>query len=153
MPRNPTIRWSLAFTVVCCGLLALAGCGPPRAGVKGALVLPQGVALQDDDSVQISFHPTEPNEVGAGLAQYNAADKTFVAKSPDGKGLPPGKYKISVVVQPYPGSKTDQRRADDLRNMNSFFSPDATKLTYDVTDARSQSITVDLGKGVVTAAK
>ena len=152
MPRTRTLRAGLTLAAASLGLLALTGCGG-RANVKGALVLPQSVQLRTNDSVQVAFYPAEPNGVGAGLATYALGDKSFVAKAPDGKGLPPGKYKISVQVAPYPGSADSQWRAEQLADLNKAYAPASTNLTYDVTDAANQSITVDLTRGTVAAAK
>ena len=94
----------MLFPALCLGLFALSGCGGRTVSVKGNLVVPPNVTLQDSDPVSISFQPADSKEGGGGNGVYTHADKSFVVKSADGKGLPPGKYKIAVRITPYPGS-------------------------------------------------
>ena len=150
MPTNLRIRSCLTLALVCCGALAVAGCGPSRVNVKGTLVPPPNLQLKDDDSVTISFVPEDKNAgLGAGPAVWNAADKSFVAKASDAKGLPPGKYKIAVQIQPYTAADTDPR-ANDLSVINDAYASDKTKLSYEVTSDANQTVTIDLTSGTVT---
>ena len=98
-------------------LLTLSGCGARTVTVKGTLVPPPNVPLKDDDSVVISFVP-DGAEGSGGVASYTPATKSFVVKSADGKDMAPGKYKIKVEINPYPGQPNDQHAAAlaDLNN-------------------------------------
>ena len=151
MPKTCRSRVAVAFTAVSLCLLGVVGCGGGRPTVKGTLTLPPTVQLKDNDSVQVMFIPADPNakEVGAGIATYDPANKTFVAKAADGKGLVPGKYKVSVSITPYPGSEdSGSTRADDIANALSNAAN--ANLTYEVTSDYSQTIDVDLVNGKIT---
>jgi hypothetical protein len=125
-----------------CGLLAtflLVGCGPGTLKPKGR-VLKDGapLAVQEEDHVNIFFVPVvaegekHPGDVFA--ARYNAADGSFQVTGKDGKGLPPGKYKITVE---------HLRRKKDL--LHGTFGVDKTPFVRDV-DGRAGEIVLDLDR-------
>ncbi len=151
MPRIRRPLSALAFASLSFYLLIAAGCGPGRATISGTLVLPNTVQLSDSDSVEIIFHP-DPPEAGAmpASATVKNADKTFTVKTADGKNIPPGKYKVTVRILPYPGGPDD--REVQLDNaVNSYYGAEAaTKLEYEVTGDSTQKITIDLAQGKIT---
>jgi len=126
-------------------LVALtAGCSEKSSTINGKLVLPAGVKLEQQDSVVVSFVPDPPAEGKNGAtAPVNAADLTFAAK-----GVAPGKYKVSVIVTPYPGPDS-AKRTQALQPITDRFNAQNTKLRYDVTSDSQQSITIDLAKDKV----
>jgi hypothetical protein len=139
----------LAAAALC--LLALAGCGTKGYTVTGKLALPQNVKLAPDDSVTILFVSEDPKEKGSSsAATFSAADSSFVAKGPEGKGMSPGKYKLVVQINPYSGKPDSDQRAKQFSGYNSAYDMANTKLNYEVTKDSSQSITIDLTKGTVT---
>ena len=79
---------------------ALAGCGPSRLKTKGRLVK-NGEPFRpaEGELVRVMFVPLPE---GGGpvkdfyMAQFNPADGTFQVVGKDLKGMPPGKYRISV---------------------------------------------------------
>jgi hypothetical protein len=73
-----------------------------------------------------------PGDVYA--ARTNETDGTFQVTGKDGKGLPPGKYKITVE---------HSRKKRDL--LGGAFSEDKTPFVRDI-DSRTGEIVVDLGK-------
>jgi hypothetical protein len=125
-----------------CALLAaflLAGCGRGLVQPKGR-VLKDGapLALKEQEYVNIFFIPVvaegekHPGDVYA--ARYNDTDGTFQATGKDGKGLPPGKYKITVE---------HLRKKRDL--LNGAFGVDKTPFVRDI-DTRTGEIVLDLAR-------
>jgi uncharacterized protein YcfL len=144
----PCIRssFSLATLVLC--LLFVAGCGSSQKGatLKGTVILPPNVKLAANDSATLSFTPD--GEGGQPFAAaINPADLSFVAAGPQGKGIAPGKYKITVNFQPYAPGQTKERAI--FENINKRYDIDTSRLSCDVTADPQQSITVDLSKGTV----
>ena len=140
---------SLLTSVAIC-LLALSGCGGKKpVTVKGKLVLPSTMKLAETDIVQISFVPQEEKGL-AGSAKPSLTDLSFVVKDTNGKGVVPGKYKVTVKFDAYAGMKDGQKRADAMKPINDSYGLLKSKLTYEVTLDEEQNITVDLIKGTVT---
>jgi hypothetical protein len=126
-----------------CGLVAVVvvgGCGGPRLIQPKGRVLKGGapLALKEDEHVNVFFVPViaegeqHPGDVYA--ARYNDADGSFQATGKDGKGLPPGKYKITVE---------HFRKKKDL--LGGKFSSDNSPFVRDVTDAATELL-IDLDK-------
>jgi hypothetical protein len=135
---------ALAFCV-----FALTGCGSSQKGatLKGTVVLPSNVKLAENDSATVGFAP-DGTEGQSFVAAINPADLSFVAKGPAGKGITPGKYKITVNFQPYiPGESKQKAIFEDV---NARYNAQNSRLSYEVTADSQQSITIDLSKGTVT---
>ena len=126
-----------------CALLAAvvaSGCGGPRMIQPKGRVLKNGapLALKEDEYVNVFFVPVieegqkHPGDVFA--ARYNDADGTFEATGKDGKGLPPGKYRITVE---------HFRKKKDL--LNGAFNSEKSPFVREITDATAE-ITIDLDK-------
>jgi hypothetical protein len=94
--RNPRAL----LTVALC-LFVLSGCGGDgRLNAKGRIV--KGGApftVPEGEYVRVIFFPVtsdgQPPQ-NTYIAAYNRADGTFRAMGPDGKGIPPGKYRIAL---------------------------------------------------------
>ncbi len=103
-------------------------------------VLKSGVplTLKEDEYVNVFFVPViaegeqHPGDVYA--ANYNDADGTFQATGKNGKGLPPGKYKITVE---------HLRKKRDL--LGGKFNSDNSPFVREVTDSTTELL-VDLDK-------
>lgn len=138
---------SLPVLVFC--LLVSAGCGGSQKGpvLKGTIVLPANVKMSENDSASINF---APNSEGAKQfsATVNPADLTFEASGSEGKGVVPGDYKITVILQPYVPGESPQRKVFDA--INTRYDDGNSNLTCKVTNDPEQSITIDLSKGTVT---
>jgi predicted small lipoprotein YifL len=147
MPRTRKLRSVLAFLALC--LLVLPGCGKSGAVIKGTLILPPNVKLNDTDSVTISFVP-EDMKGQAYPAAFSISENSFVAEGPRKKGIPAGKYKIVLELHPYRGSPDSASRASFFDQFNQYYNAGSTKLTYEVTSDSTQSITIDLVQGTVT---
>src|SRR5262245_47019204 len=90
-------------------MVLLAGCSSDKkVTVSGKLVLPPGVTLAENDSVQLIFAREDDKEKTGGAATVNPTDLSFSTT------LAPGKYKIGVTFQPYPGMKDSEARAKHL---------------------------------------
>ena len=115
--------------------------------VKGKLLFPQKLPIDKGDMVTVVFKPEEKG-VLASSAVYSADDGSFEAKGLDGKGLLPGKYKVSVSVVIPPGSK-NPLRSEDLKDFNKKYDPGNSPLSIEIAPDTT-SITVDTDAGTVT---
>jgi hypothetical protein len=129
----------LAFASLCL-LVLLSGCGGPgRLNARGRIV--KGGApytVPEKEYVRVTFFPVTadgkpPQNTYA--AVYERSDGTFRAVGPDGKGIPPGKYRIAVEHQ-------GPRRADVLKGA---YDGDRSPFVFDV-DASTNEIVIDLDR-------
>jgi hypothetical protein len=118
---------------------------PLRASTEG---LPPGTR-----PIQVVFH-TIPAEGQLGSeafsSQVNSDSGEFTLKGPSGKGIPPGKYRISVTVSPpgAPGSPGGGPRpglatSPSQDRLKGAFSPQSSPLEVEIT--RSCKLIVDVG--------
>jgi hypothetical protein len=138
----------LLCVVVAVALFSLTGCNGGQE-VSGKVVFPQQITLQPDDLVSIVF---DPEDAGGkpGSGRVTVDDKSFIARSADGKGILPGKYTIGLMIIPYAGHPDYKKRVKALESFNNQYGTTPTKLTYEVTSDGPQSITVDLVRSTVT---
>jgi hypothetical protein len=136
------------FTLGVC-LFLLTGCGAGGQPVNGTVVFPPNVTLQSDDSIAIVFQPEDPSGKAAN-GQVSPDDKTFIAKGPNGGGIPPGKYTVALTITPYTGHPDYKKRAKMIEDFNKQYSTTPTRLAYEVKSDSPQSIMVDLVRGSVT---
>jgi hypothetical protein len=110
----------LLWTVVLLPLAPMAaGCGSSSGVWVQGKVTKGGAkyAVPADQRLGLTLHSTEPTKDGertipAGksyMAVFNAEDDTFTVPGPDGRGIPPGKYRVSVTQKL-------QREAVDKKN-------------------------------------
>jgi hypothetical protein len=122
-------------------LVALnSGCGSGRVKAKGRL-LQDGRPFPSDEPglvVHVVFIPlAESNPAapeGNSVAEFNREDATFRVAGRDGRGLPPGKYRISVQVN---------RKRKDI--FEGAFNAVNSKIVREVTSSADE-IVVDLAK-------
>jgi len=134
-------------------LIALAGCG---GGVSGSKV--QGKLLMNGQPYQVGqgeeFTMAFVGNTGEGGAKLSCGvalnpDGTFAVNGPTNKGVPPGKYQITVVNMPSPYSlKPGATQTDKFKDK--YSSPDKTPLSVEITSA-TKEVVVDLGKGTAAA--
>jgi hypothetical protein len=142
--------WKLisGLTLGAC-LLLLPGCGGGGQVVSGKVVFPPNLTLKPDDTISIVFEP-ENSSGKAGTGHVSPDDKAFTANGPNGGGIPPGKYTVTVLITPYMGHPDYNKRAKMVEEFNKKYGSAPSRLTYEVTSDSSQSVTVDLAKGTVT---
>jgi hypothetical protein len=80
----------------------VAGCGSSRVKVSGRLTK-GGVPYVpgNNEMVRLVFSPLDPQASesrGSYLANFNREDGTFKVVGTDGKGIPPGQYRIAIRV-------------------------------------------------------
>jgi hypothetical protein len=142
---------ALFFLAMVLCLFVVSGCGSSTKGkgatLKGTVVLPSNVKLQQNDMAAISFVP-EADGGQAFTSQINTTDLSFVVQAVPGKNLTAGKYKISFRFQAYKPGESKEKKI--FEGMNAKYDSTKSKLSYDVTEEPQQSITVDLNKGTVT---
>jgi hypothetical protein len=116
-------------------LLGLTGCGGNAVRVTGRVVengqpYRPGKAAQ----VELTFFSADPPL--AFLAFLNA-DGTFAAEGADGKGLPPGTYKVALSS---PGGSVFRGQ----------FTRENTPLTVELAPNSTVDLTIDVGKKTLT---
>jgi hypothetical protein len=125
-----------AVVLACVGL---TGCGgDARLNAKGRVVKGgQAYTVPADDYVRVTFYQLTPDGTtgkNSYAATYNNADGTFRAIGPDGKGIPPGKYRICVE---------HQRKRSDL--FKGAYNTDTTPFVFDI-DSRNNELVIDLDR-------
>jgi hypothetical protein len=122
---------------LCLGLVS--GCsGDNRLNVKGRLLKSGApLKLQDPDFVRVIFFPVTTNgrpPANTYLAAVDDAEGTFEAVGPDGRGVPPGKYRIAIEL--------NRTRKDALKGA---FDGDRSPFVFDI-DAGTPELVIDLDK-------
>jgi hypothetical protein len=142
---------SRIFAILCCAAaISHAGCGGSTgATVKGKVVLPAGVELLEDDSLYLGLSSTETGGTSTG-GKIDPKALTFAIDGPGGKGLPAGKYKVTVTFTPYAGRPESAKRKETIDKLLAPFSGDKSQLTIDLPASGQQEITVDLEKKTVS---
>jgi len=118
---------------------ALTGCGGnPRLNAKGRVVKGgQPYTVPAGDYVRVTFYELTPDG-GTGKNSYAAtfdnADGTFRAVGPDGRGIPPGKYRICV--------EHESKRRDLFKGA---YNTDTTPFVFDI-DSRTTELVIDLDR-------
>ena len=118
----------------------LAGCsgGPKLTKVKGKITRNNQPLNARNGSVDIVFTP-----VDAGLAydtypaNYNQQDGTYEVPGKDGKGIPPGKYRITIHIMTAPPLPAEATQ------INNTYGSDNSPLVREVT---GEDINIDLAK-------
>jgi hypothetical protein len=132
------------FVLVAVAALLCAGCGSDTVRVTGRLVKdgrPYAVNVQppEPDTVAVDFLGT----VGDRKFLFPAtmqSDGSFAVAGSNGKGIPRGQYRITVLHSGFEGAGGDRFKGR--------YTAEKTPLTVDITE--STSLTIDLGAGTVT---
>src|SRR5262249_32673250 len=127
----------LSLLAACC-LVLCAGCGEQRMNTKGQ-VLKGGspFTVPADDFVRVTFVPVMEdgsNPLTCYIADYDNAKGTFTALGPDLKGIPRGKYRITV---------SHERQKKDL--LEGAFDLTRSPFVFEIS-SRSQQVVIDLDK-------
>jgi len=130
------VRFTI-HVLVALSVLFLAGCrGDGRLNVKGRIV--KGGApytVSEDDTVRVTFFPVTPDgspPKNTYIAAFDPTKGTFRAVGPDGKGVPPGKYRIAVEHQ---GKRREGPKV--------AFDGDRSPFVFDV-DSSTKELLIDL---------
>jgi hypothetical protein len=128
----------ICLTVGVC-LLLLSGCGGDgRLTTRGRIV--KGGApftVPEQERVRVTFFPVTADgrpPLNTYIAVYNRADGSFRASGPDGKGVPPGKYRIAVE---------HERKRKDL--FKGAYDGDRSPFVFDI-DSGTKDLVLDLDK-------
>jgi hypothetical protein len=118
--------------------VAVVGCGSGKLHTKGRLLMDgKPLAVSEEDTVRVIFVPVpEPGKrpENTYMAAFHPEDGTFTAVGADGKGLPPGKYRIAVE---YTKKKRDM--------LKGAFDSGKSPFVYDI-DQSTGELTLDLSK-------
>jgi hypothetical protein len=109
--------------------LVATGCGSSTGVSAQGKVVKAGAkyAVHADQSLSLTLHSTEEIQGGdrkipagqAYMAVFNAEDATFTVPGPEGRGIPPGKYRVSLI-QKYKREAVDQKNETAGRNKKLF---------------------------------
>ena len=130
--------------------VVLPGCGAGKVGVKI-----EGKLTKDGAAVQLQqgemLHLSLQSKVSSGEsaiypAKFNPADGSFVVEGPDGKGIPPGTYKVSLSVT---SGATDPAGLTKMKKLAQQFKSINGK-EFDVGSESKQTIAIDVAKGTIT---
>lgn len=128
------------LTVVLLSLLVV-GCGASRIKARGRLVQKGEpfVPGEKDGVVHVAFFPDgqQSDDLSRSyLVKFNRADGTFQVTGADGKGVPPGKYRVTVALM--------KNHKDEFKGR---FNAKNSPLLCEVKNA-SEEITLDLASVV-----
>ena len=120
--------------------LTVAGCGghDGKLNAKGRLV--KGgtpLSAEDADDLRVTFYALTPEgQTGKNsyLAKIDGSDATFKVIGGDGKGLPPGKYRVCI-------ENLGKRKG----LVKSVHNSDASPFVVDI-DSKTKEVVIDLDK-------
>jgi hypothetical protein len=127
-------------------LISILGCGAgdQRFNAKGRITL-DGKPFQtkEKEKMRIFFQPLSESATESYAGEYNGEEGTFTVVGKDLKGIPPGKYRVSIQL---------------INNGNDLFhnklAGAKSPFTCEVVDAKSE-VTIDLDpvKDVIESAQ
>ena len=129
-----SLRYLIAALAV--GLVA-SGCSRPMLQTKGRVLKGgQPFLAKEGEFVRVTFVPVTDGGRAPDyfVAEVNREDSTFRVAGKDGRGMPPGKYRVAVEL--------DRHRSDLLKGA---FNAERSPFVFDVDD-RTPEIVIDLDK-------
>lgn len=117
-----------------------SGPEPKRVMAKGRLHYNgQPPKISPQASVSIGFFPIEDEgKLGRRIsASYDHENKSFTVPGPDGHGIPPGKYRIAIML-------ILPDNVPELANVNETFGAANTQILRDI--QTEEPISIDLSK-------
>ena len=118
------MRWMPLAAPLASAALAAAGCGPSGVVAASGKVVKAGApyAVPAGQTLRVTFHAAEVKDaagkdVGAGQsypAIVRPEDGTFTVPGPDGRGIPPGKYRVAIAQNPKAGERKAPARRGDV---------------------------------------
>lgn len=126
-------------TIVALASVGLAGCGADgRLNARGRIIKGgQAYTAPAEDHVRVTFYQLEPDGTtgkNSYAATFNNADGTFRAMGPDGRGIPPGRYRVCV--------EHERKRQDLFRGA---YNSDTTPFVFDI-DSKTKELVIDLDR-------
>lgn len=137
------MRFRLGLFATLVAVMGLLGCGQEvDKGVKVQAQVVQGgkpIKFLKDEEIIISFAPPGGDATATGGTGTIKQDETTATiTTPKGKGLIPGKYKVSLSSQIYGGDGKDR--------FEGGFDAARSPLTADVGSEPGQTFVIDIGK-------
>jgi hypothetical protein len=125
--------------MICVLVMTACGCGGSGTYQTRGRVLKGGAALTvvEPDFVRVVLVPLPEDGrkvLDWYVAEFNGSDGTFIVKGKDGKGMPPGKYRVSLELM--------KGRRDAFKGA---FDAERSPLVVSV-QSGSDEITVDVDK-------
>lgn len=116
------------------------------------MIPPKGFTVEKADELTVALLPTTLDaKTTAGDAKIDSTSLTFTLKGIEGKGIPPGSYKVVVTCQPYMGTPGVENRKKLMDKAFDPFSATKSQLTVDIgKEPETQTITIDLANKSVT---
>jgi hypothetical protein len=160
--HNMMRRFRLVLALWIASLFLSSGCGDAGNTIwvtgnllkGGAKYEPPADQLVSVTFVALEVKDKDGKQVGSNepyLADYDPADGSFSVRGVDGKGIPPGKYRIAVTqkmrreafdaANPKPKRKGPNRETDTLNNK---FGLDTSPITREI--PKSTRLEIDLDK-------
>jgi hypothetical protein len=130
-------KWAQLTAALAAALLA-AGCSRGTFNTRGTVLKDgQPIKVTEDQALRILLVPmpedgSQPKDYY--VAEFQASDSTFRVRGKDGKGMPPGKYRVALELL--------ENRKDLLKGA---FGPDNSPHVVTI-QSGSDEITVDVGK-------
>jgi len=133
----PPLRALCAFALLS---VLLTGCSRTnKINAMGRVVNGgEPFTMPEDEYLRITFHPVvgpSERELNQYVARFDRQTGSFTVVGGDGRGLPPGKYQVTL---------THEKKRKDL--FKGAFDGDKSPFVIEVTD-RKQEIILDIGGG------
>lgn len=102
---NGYLRFLAGALLLSSSVVALSGCGGGKVKASGKVVQNgQPIQMSDKGVMQLAFIEEKDTEGARPHGTTWKPDGTFVITGVEGKGVPPGKYRVSLsIIDPYPG--------------------------------------------------
>ena len=131
MTKN-TLRWIVILTLCLAG-----GCGKTMLRPKGRVVKGGAPFLaKEGEFVRVTFLPifsaATKGPADAYAAEVDQETSEFIVSGKDGRGLPPGKYRVGIEL--------DKHRSDLLKGK---FGQDKSPFVFDI-DTSTKELVLDL---------
>jgi hypothetical protein len=129
-----------AFLLTC----SLAGCGDNLVSVGGTATL-DGEKMTKGS---VTFHPVGEGPLGQGQIQ---SDGTFTISTASKEGLPPGKYKVTVVATEDPPPAPEGPGAVEVAPKSllppKYGNPKTTDIEFDIPSSGAKDLEIKLTSG------
>ena len=136
--RTLTLCRSLALTLLLC--VVLSGCGPSLIKPRGRVIKGGApLTMEKTEKLGIALYSmtdgvTSPTD--ARIASVKRQDTAFTVLGRQGKGIPPGQYRITVALM---------RGASERDLWNGKYDKAKSPFVFDLTSDKEE-IVIDLGK-------